>query len=447
MVAPVSKAPNRLTAVAAAGQVAAGSLSSSALVQSCLDRIAAREPVVRAWSWLDPRGALDQALACDAGPVKGPLHGIPVAVKDVIDVAGMPTGMGSPIYSDYMPFADAACVAALRAAGAVILGKTVTAEFAGVFPGATTHPVAPDHTPGGSSSGSAAAVADQMVPVALGTQTGGSVIRPAAFCGVVGFKPSFGTISRAGLKFAAEGLDTIGLMARDVDDVALVWRVLVGAGTGAGPAPLAGSASPPRLLLFRGHQWDRAAPETVSAIDQTIRHVRDHGATVDELPLPDGFAELSKARVVINGYERARALAWEVQHHPALLSSPMSRVVANGAAMSQESYLDAIRLVERWRNWFARAIEGHDAVLTAAVNGEAPRGLVSTGDASFQEIWSLLHLPAITLPLATGPSGLPVGVQLVGARLDDARLLQLAKWILARCAQPFPFVPHGTEMS
>lgn len=443
MVVPVSKALNRLTAVAAAGQIAAGSLASSALVQSCLDRIAAREPVVRAWSSLDPRGALDQALACDAGAVKGPLHGIPIAVKDVIDVAGMPTGMGSPIYSSYMPFADAACVAALRAAGAVILGKTVTAEFAGVFPGPTTHPAAPDHTPGGSSSGSAAAVADHMVPVALGTQTGGSVIRPAAFCGVVGFKPSFGTVSRAGLKFAAEGLDTIGLMARDVDDIALVWRVLVGASA----APLAASASPPRLLLFRGHQWDRAAPETVSAIDRTKRHLRDHGATVDELPLPDGFAELSKARVVINGYERARSLAWEVQQHPALLSAAMSRVVADGAAISQVSYLDAIRLAERWRDWFARAIEGHDAVLTAAVNGEAPRGLDSTGDASFQEIWSLLHLPSITLPLATGPSGLPVGVQLLGARLDDARLLQLAKWVLDGCAQPFPFVPHGTEMS
>ncbi len=239
-----SRAPNRLTATEATALISAGRLSSSALVQSCLDRIAMRESTVHAWADLNPAAAMDQARARDAEAAKGPLHGLPVAVKDVIDVAGAPTGMGSPIYDGYVPFADAACVAALRSAGAVILGKTVTAEFAGVSPGPTTHPAAPDRTPGGSSSGSAAAVADHMVPVALGTQTGGSIIRPAAFCGVVGFKPSFGTINRAGLKFAAESFDTIGMMARDVDDIALVWRVLVGAGT-----TLEMPEAAPRLLV------------------------------------------------------------------------------------------------------------------------------------------------------------------------------------------------------
>lgn len=438
-----SRAPNCLTATEAAGLISSGRLSSAALVQSCLDRIAAREPVVRAWAHIDPAKAIDQARLCDTSPRSGPLHGIPVAVKDVIDVSDSPTGMGSPIYEGYVPFADAACVAALRAAGAVILGKTVTAEFAGVFPGPTTHPAAPDRTPGGSSSGSAAAVADHMVPIALGTQTGGSIIRPAAFCGVVGFKPSFGVVNRAGLKFAAESFDTIGVMARDVDDIALVWRVLAGAGA----MSLEMCEAPPRLAVFRGHQWDRAAPETVSAVEQTVRRLRDRGAHIDELQVPEGFAELSKARVVINGYERARALAWELQHHAKRLSGAMLRVVTDGQACSYESYLAAMARVESWRGRIAEIVGSHDAILTAAVRGEAPIGLASTGDASFQEIWSMLHLPAITLPLATGPSGLPVGVQMVGRRFGDAGLLQLAKWVLNTCTPPSPFETADTGSS
>ncbi len=438
-----SFAPYRLTATEAAALISAGRLSPSALVRSCLDRIARREPMVHAWADINPVAAMDQARARDVEAAKGPLHGLPVAVKDVIDVAGVPTGMGSPIYGGYVPFADAACVAALRSAGAVILGKTVTAEFAGVSPGPTVHPAAPDRTPGGSSSGSAAAVADHMVPVALGTQTGGSIIRPAAFCGVVGFKPSFGTINRAGLKFAAESFDTIGMMARSADDIALVWRVLVGAGS----APLEMSEKPPRLLLFCGYQWGRAAPETVSAIDRSVHRLRDRGAHIEQLPAPDGFAELSKARVVINGYERARALAWELQHHAGRLSEAMLRVVTDGWAYSFDDYLAATRLAENWRLRIADIIGAHDAILTSAVNGEAPLGLASTGDASFQEIWSLLHLPAITLPLATGPSGLPVGVQLVGRRFDDARLLQVAKWTLDVCTPPSPFESTDTGSS
>lgn len=438
-----SRAPNRLTATKAAALISAGRLSSSALVQSCLDRIAMRERAVRAWANIDPVAAMDQARGRDAAASSRPLHGIPVAVKDVIDVAGSPTGMGSPIYDGYSPLADAACVAALRSAGAVILGKTVTAEFAGVCPGPTTHPAAPNRTPGGSSSGSAAAVADHMVPLALGTQTGGSIIRPAAFCGVVGFKPSFGTINRAGLKLAAESFDTIGMMARDVDDIALVWRVLAGADAAA-PGAL---ESLPRLLMFRGHHWDRAAPETVSAVAQTVRRLRDRGARIEELPVPDGFAELSRARVIINGYERARALAWELQHHAGQLSEAMLRVVNSGWTYSYGDYVAAVKLAQSWRARIADIAGAHDAILTAAVNGEAPVGLASTGDASFQEIWSLLHLPAITLPLATGPSGLPVGVQLVGRYLDDARLLQLAKWALDTCTPPSPFESTDTGSS
>jgi Asp-tRNA(Asn)/Glu-tRNA(Gln) amidotransferase A subunit family amidase len=432
--------PTGLTASRAAALIAAGQLSSVELVQSCLDRIALRESTLHAWSFLDPDMAIQQARACDdaASPV-GPLHGIPVAVKDVIDVAGMPTGMGSPIYDGYRPRADAACVAVLRAAGAVILGKTVTAEFAGVSPGATSHPLASDHTPGGSSSGSAAAVADGMVPVAFGTQTGGSIVRPAAFCGILGFKPSYGTVSRGGLKFAAESLDTIGLMARDIDDVALFWNVLVG----REPLSLQSRDAPPRLLLFRSHHWSQATADTVAAVESAARGLQARGAIIGELPVPSGFAELSEARVIINGYERARALAWEWRRHADQISPAMSRTLAHGWTVSYERYIDAIGVAERWRSWFSGAVEGYDGVVTPAVNGEAPKGLGSTGSASFQEIWTLLHVPSITLPLSTGRSGLPVGVQFVGRRFADEALLRLAKWVMQACAPAPAQTDHG----
>jgi Asp-tRNA(Asn)/Glu-tRNA(Gln) amidotransferase A subunit family amidase len=423
-----SDAPHHLTASDAAMLIAARQLKSEELVGACLDHIAVREPVVRAWSHLDPKLARQAACTCDATVPLGPLHGIPVAVKDVIDVFDMPTGMGSSIYDGYRPPADAACVATLRAAGAVILGKTVTAEFAGVSPGPTTNPLAATHTPGGSSSGSAAAVAARMIPVAFGTQTGGSILRPASFCGIVGFKPSFGTVNRAGLKLAAEGLDTIGLMARDVDDVVLFWSALVGRGF----APLAPRATPPRLALFRSHHWSRASVDTVDAVEGTARRLEAEGAVVEELPLPDEFAELSHARIVINGYERARALAWEWAHHRDQFSPMLSQTLVQGWSFSSDNYLEAIRTAERWRSWFAGAMERgrYDGVITASVNGEAPEGLVSTGDASFQEIWTILHVPTITLPLSVGGTGLPVGVQFVGRRLADAALLSLAKWVM-----------------
>jgi Asp-tRNA(Asn)/Glu-tRNA(Gln) amidotransferase A subunit family amidase len=426
MISKTIACPASLTASQAAALIATGQLSSVELVQSCLDRIAQRESTLRAWSYLDPDQAIQQARARDAATPVGPLHGIPIAVKDVIDASGMPTGVGSPIYDGYRPHADAACVAALRAAGAVILGKTVTAEFAGVSPGATTHPLAPDHTPGGSSSGSAVAVADCMVPVAFGTQTGGSILRPAAFCGIVGFKPSFGTISRAGLKMAAESLDTIGLMARDIDDIDMSWSALVGREQG----PLPPRDTSPRLLLFRDHRWGRATPDTAAALESTARDLQARGAIIEELPVPDGFAELSEARAIINGYERARALAWEWNHHADRISPAMSRIVADGRSVSYEHYIGAIHVAERWRSWFAGASDGCDGVLAPAVNGEAPKGLGSTGDASFQEIWTLLGVPSITLPLSTGRSGLPVGVQFVGRHLADATLLRLAKWVM-----------------
>jgi Asp-tRNA(Asn)/Glu-tRNA(Gln) amidotransferase A subunit family amidase len=437
MKSTMGTALNNLSASRAAELIAEGRVTALDLVESCLDRIGCREVAVNAWSYLDPAGARRQARECDAAGRAGALRGVPVAVKDVIDVAGMPTGMGSPIYDGFRPFADAACVATLRAAGAIILGKTVTAEFAGVFPGATTNPLALAHTPGGSSSGSAAAVADGMVPVALGTQTGGSVLRPAAYCGIVGFKPTFGSINRAGLKFAAESLDTIGLLARDVDDVELVWNVLVRREVTRSTSV----ASPPRLLLFRTHHWGRASEDTVVAVESAVQGLRQAGAVVDELPVPGDFAELSDARLVINGYERARALAWEFEHYADRLSPELTRVVTEGWSFSYERYRAALRVAERWRSWIDDRAGGHDAILTAAVSGEAPKGLDSTGDAAFQEIWTILHLPAITLPLSVGRTGLPVGVQFVGRRHEDAALLHLARWVMRERAPVIPQSP------
>jgi len=410
----------------AAALIAAGKMSSEQLVQACLERIALRDSTVKAWSYVDPEEALAQARARDKEKPLGPLHGVPIAIKDVIDVASMPTGMGSPIYDGYRPFGDASCVSTLRAAGAVILGKTVTAEFAGIAAGATRHPLAPEHTPGGSSSGSAAAVADRMVPLALGTQTGGSVIRPAAFCGVVGFKPTFGTISRTGLKLSAESFDTIGFMARDVLDIKLLWEVF----TGCAKKQSQEAFGQPKLQLFRGPNWINATDDTKLAIEQVAASLRARGWVIEELATPDNFVALAEARKVINDYERARALSWEYINYESQISPEMLGVLNNGRAISYEEYVAAIRLAEKWRVWFGSAMDGWDGILTPSADGEAPLYSNLTGSAKFQEMWSLLHMPAITLPTSQGRSGLPVGVQLVGHRYGDNELLDLAQKLL-----------------
>lgn len=419
-------APNELSLVDAARRIAEGSLSSEALVQACLNRIAERDSLVCAWAFVDAEIALKEARERDASRPLGPLHGVPVAVKDVIDVRGMPTGMGSPIYAGFQPFADASCVAVLRAAGAVLLGKTVTAEFAGVAPGATRNPLSLAHTPGGSSSGSAAAVADNMVPVAFGTQTGGSILRPASYCGVVGFKPSYNAVNRAGLKFAAETFDTIGHLARSVDDIELVWRVLVGESL----REIRNLPRLPRIGLFRTQHWHRASPETAEAISRTIDLLASRGCSVPEIAVPEGFDRLNSARRTINNYERARALSWEWQHHRSQISRQLSDVIRNGAAISYTDYIDAKDQVEHWRRWFSSEAEKYDAVLTPAADGEAPEGLETTGSSAFQETWTMFHLPSISLPLCKGPNGLPVGVQLVGKAHLDEELLAVSQWLM-----------------
>ena len=400
------------------------------MVAACLARIAEREPAVRAWAFIDPDLALAQARARDAAArPAGPLHGVPIGIKDIFDTADMPTGMGSPIYDGHRPAADAAAVAILRQAGAVILGKTVTAEFAGTHPGPTANPHDAARTPGGSSQGSAAGVADFMVPAALGTQTGGSVLRPSSYCGIFGFKPSFGTVNRAGIKFAAEGLDTIGMHARSLDDIALLADVL----TGRAPGGLAPPATPPRIGLCRTPLWHLARPETEAAIDAAAEAARAAGAAVAPVALPEPFAALADARRAINDYERARAMAHEWRVERDRLSPALQETVASGLALPHAAYRAARARTRDCRNMLDWLFDDWDALLAPAVNGEAPVGLDYAGDPAFQALWTMLHVPAITLPTHRGPNGMPVGIQLVARRGEDDRLLSVAAWLWESC--------------
>jgi Asp-tRNA(Asn)/Glu-tRNA(Gln) amidotransferase A subunit family amidase len=416
---------NELAATEIVRGIDAGAFSCEAVVRACLARIADQESVIKAWVNFDPDAPLAQARMLDGATTRGPLHGLPIGVKDVIDTFDMPTEMGSPIYRGRRPPADGACVALVRAAGAVILGKTVTCEFAGVTAGPTANPHDETHTPGGSSSGSAAAVADCMVPVAFGTQTGGSVLRPASYCGVIGYKPTYNAFNRFGVKPAAEGLDTIGLIARTLDDVALVRAVLIG----ASPAPLAAITAPPRIGLTRTHMWANAQPETIEAVEDAARRLDDAGAEIVEIALPDEFAELGHAREIINDFERAMGMAHEWQHHRAAISERLAKIIERGYSIAHADYVAAVRLAERCRAQLGGVFALADALLAPCVRGEAPEGLHHTGDPAFQAIWTLMHTPAVTLPTAAGPNGLPVGIQLVGPRHGDTHLLAVSQWI------------------
>ena len=420
--------PVRLDANSAAVKIKAGELSSEALVQACLDRVSEREPQIRAWSWLDADAALAQARACDraVGP-KGPLHGVPIGVKDVIDTADMPTAYGSAIYKGYRPRADAACVSLARAAGAVILGKTETAEFASIHPAATRNPLAPAHTPGGSSSGSAAAVADFMVPLAVGTQTGGSTIRPAAFCGVVGYKPSFNRVNRAGLKFSAESFDTIGFFARSVDDIALLAHVMSGQKR-LGDAELREDKAP-RIGLCQTSRWSQASSQMRGAIEDAAQRLSAAGADVELVALTPAFEQLHEAHALIMQYEAARATAWEYRVHGDLLSPAYHQRMRAGLAIPHERYEAALRQAESGRQDFANVWGELDVLITPSAVDEAPLGLESTGDAVFNRLWTLLGVPCVHLPFGTGTAGLPLGLQVVGRRQDDVATLACARWI------------------
>ena len=424
---------NELGAREAARRLAAREITAEQLARACLARIEAREATVGAWIHLDPDAVLAQARALDAGPLRGPLHGLPIGVKDIIETADLPTGYGSAAYAGHRSLGDAAGVALARAAGALILGKTVSTEFAWFHPGKTANPRVPENavprTPGGSSSGSAAAVADAMVPLAFGTQTAGSIVRPASYCGIVGYKPSHGTLPRAGVKTLADSLDTLGVMARSPGDAAL----LVGALSGRDllPAPLASGslASAPKIALCRTHEWPAAQPETAAALEHAAKAAAQGGARVKELALPKEFAGLLQAQIDLMNYESFRSLASDRLHHWDGLSETLKKLLATASKVSAARYDETRALAAACRAMLGDVFGDADAIVAPSAPGEAPLGLAATGDPVFCRVWTLLGVPAINIPCSQGPNGMPVGVQVIGRIGDDARALAVAEWL------------------
>ncbi|MSQ70533.1 MAG: amidase [Betaproteobacteria bacterium] len=418
---------NRLSATEAARLLARRELTAEALVRACLERIAEREAVVQAWVYLDEGQALEQARALDRGALRGLLHGLPVGVKDIFDTHDMPTQYGSPIYQGHRPAADASSVALTRRAGGVILGKTVTTEFATFSPNKTRNPHNPAHTPGGSSSGSAAGVADWMMPLAFGTQTVGSTIRPASYCGIVGYKPTYNLLQKSGVKPEADTLDTIGVFGRTVPDVALF---------AAGLTDLknlqAGMDRPPRIGLCRTHEWNSVQPDMAAAFDSAGGRLAAAGAVVRDFSLPASFAGLLAAQQEILWYENARCFGDEYLRHPELLTPGLRERCAKGFARDPADYLKALHFSRVCRDKIDDALGDCDVLLAPAATGEAPKGLGSTGDPAMNAVWTVLHTPCVTVPVATGTNGLPLGLQAVGRIGDDGRTLACAQWVHER---------------
>jgi Asp-tRNA(Asn)/Glu-tRNA(Gln) amidotransferase A subunit family amidase len=415
---------HQMTATEATRRIRAGRLDPAELMQACLARIASREPVVRAFAWFDAEAALRAARSA----LPGPLHGLPIGVKDVLDTADMPSEYGSPIWASWHPRADAAAVAWARAAGAVVAGKTVTTEFATRKPGPTTNPANPRHTPGGSSSGSAAGVAAGFFPLAYGTQTAGSVIRPAAYCGVVGYKPSFGTISRIGMKVMSDSLDTVGVLARSVADCALLAGAVSGRDLGD---PEVRPPRAPRIGLCRSPTWDLAAPETRALFDGISLPLRRAGATVTERELPQDFAALVQAHPIVMNSESGRALGWELAHARDGISLGLRERLEFGLGCSEAERTEALAVFAHTQQAFPLTLEGLDVLVTPSAPGEAPAGLDWTGDPAFNFIWTSLHVPCVTVPVGVGPNGLPLGIQVVGRAGEDRAVLAWAQWVAA----------------
>ena len=419
-----------MSACAMGQSIASGATTPSRLLEEHLEIIAQREPDVLAWVHLDRDGARARARALDAAPPAGPLHGIPFGIKDNIDTHDMPTGYGSAIHAGHRPARDASCVASMRLAGANPLGKTVSTEFAHRAPGATRNPHAAAHTPGGSSSGSAAAVACGMVPIAFGSQTTGSVIRPAAYCGVVGYKPTYGQFNPSGMLANTPAFDTLGVMTRAVEDIALVRRALLDDSLPAlKPAALAGV----RVAVCRTPWWDQASADAHAVLEQAAAALERAGVVIGDFADNGAFDALEQANLVISGYEFARTLSHERLFAFDRLSAVLREGrMADGLRETHAAYVTALRRLEHARVQLDEAFDAVDFVLTLPAPGAAPAGLASTGSAIFNMPWTSLHTPAITLPVARDGRGLPLGVQLVAKRYRDGPLLDFAHTVLAR---------------
>jgi Asp-tRNA(Asn)/Glu-tRNA(Gln) amidotransferase A subunit family amidase len=432
---------SELTASAAARRLHDGSLRCEELTRACLDRIEANEPTVQAWTHIDPEYALEQARQADerrsSGADVGPLHGLPVGVKDIFDTRDMPTECGTPLMSARQPNQDAAAVTALREAGAIIMGKTVSTELAMYSPGKTTNPHDPAHTPGGSSSGSAAAVATHMVSLAIGSQTNGSVIRPASFCGVYGFKPSFGAISRSGVLALSRPLDTMGVFGRSVEDLALAAESLFGfderdpdtslrarqhlVETAVEEPPL-----PPIFAFVKTPVWEQAEVDTREGFAELVEAL---GRQCDEVELPALFDDAVRWHRTILCADLAKNLGQLYDTGKDELSDVLRAMIEEGQGCLAVDYNRAVDMIEILNAGLAQIFERYDAILTPAAPGEAPAGLDATGSPIFCSLWTFVGLPAVSLPLLQGSTDLPIGVQMVGARNGDARLLRNAHWL------------------
>jgi amidase len=416
---------NQWTATEIVAAVGGGRATCEAVVRACLDRIAAREHEVHAWAQVEPEAALAAARAFDRNPRRGPLAGVPFGVKDIIDTFDLPTEWGTPIHRGRRPERDAACVALSRQAGGILLGKTVTTEFANLHPGPTRNPHDLARTPAGSSSGSAAAVADFMVPVALGTQTTGSTVRPASFCGVFGYRPTYGEHRMHGVMEASGSLDTLGILARSIEDVALYRDVLLG----VPPEPVARLDRPPRIGLARTHVWDQVEPGTRTLVEAAAERLARAGATVADVALPAGCEGLNEAHRIISSFEFARTFTFEIANHWDEISDTLrGGRLKDGLQATLADYRAAQELAETCRRRLAEAFDDHDVMLTPGAFGEAPVGDFGFAGAPLYQIWTTLHVPSITMPAFKGPNGMPVGAQLVGRRHDDRKLFACARW-------------------
>ncbi len=429
------------SAVDTAEAIRGGRIDAVDVMQAYLDRTARVDDIVQAWAHLDPERALKQAEEADQarreGKTLGPLHGVPVGVKDILDTKDYPTEDGTVLHAGRRPHEDATAVSRLRSAGAVIMGKTVTTELAMYSPGKTRNPHDPARTPGGSSSGSAAAVASYMAPLAVGTQTNGSVIRPAAYCGVVGFKPSHGLISRHRILQQSRPLDQVGVFSRSVEDVALLAESLIGFDVqdpdtrpSAAPALLATAREDPplrpQLAFVRTPVWDQAEDTTHEAFAELVEHLGD---AMEEIDLPKQFNDALALHRTIMEADLARSFEQEYARGKDRLSPVLREMIERGQKVLAVDYNEAVSRIGTLNTLLNAIFHKYDAILTPATTGEAPMGLESTGSPVFCTIWTLCGVPAITLPLMTGPEGLPLGIQLVGPRGDDARLLRTARWL------------------
>jgi len=412
-----------MTAVELRRAIAERTLSAETIVRATIERIAEREALIHAWECVDADGALAAARVADQRGVPGPLGGVPLGVKDIVATADLPTCYGTPIYAGFRPAADADCVARARAAGALVVGKTVTTELAYFAPGPTANPRDPAHTPGGSSSGSAAAVADAMVPLAFGTQTAGSLIRPASFCGVFALKPTFGANRMDGIKPFAPSLDTLGWLARSAEDLELMRSALADTPFESLQPP---AATTLRLGVCRTHEWGAADAGGAAAFERAVRLAAAAGARLRDVELPAALADLSEAQKTVMAHEAAHQLERDWREHRGELSAALTALLQTGRAISEATYRQALDHATHARRVVAESLHGLDALITPAAVGEAPRGLAATGDPVFSRVWTLLGVPCVGVPGLHGPHGLPIGVQLVGHVRRERALLGIA---------------------